>query len=618
MRVSRVTPKRHQVGAEFAAEPVEKWERESDHVADAAVDPIGEQSRRTLEGVSAGLVGALPGAEVPAGPSVVDRADMHERRLGRGGDPIRRVTDGDAGQHLVGPSGQQREHPPTVVAISRLAEDVAIHDHRGVGRDHDGTVASGSGRLGQRQPRDVLGRGFARILRLVDFGNDDVEFEPQPRQEFAAAGGARGKYQPGRCHPSSVPAVGSATTFRGRPSTLRPIEDFDDLDIESTEGMDLSARSGFFRAGPPVTDLRGVVDGPRWTREDADAEAHRFLDELAAGRTVRRYEDPLEHARENALLLLFGAPELAAFETLLARMPRERAAEWRELLSGGASSEAFGPLTLQERLDERQVEATLVQGRRQRNVNLVLGGLTIIAVILAGVVAYRAVTESDERTEGALRFDPVVEEEADQVVAGDAPVAAPELTASLTSLVAVQRGDGAAEDRIVTVPFSAVPQPPGALRASVFDYGGAGQVAVVGPAGWLLDPVCLRASVVSTDLRALDTVTWESAAGACVEPVGRRADPVCVGDSAVLLDVQIPSGEVPLPEGGVAFADAIRVQLVAPPTDEYEVLTVRGLIVVSADSDVTIPRFGGVPGDEITFDLGADRSGSCTIGASGG
>ncbi len=90
-----------------------------------------------------------------------------------------------------------------------------------------------------------------------------------------------------------------------------------------------------------------------------------------------------------------------------------------------------------------------------------------------------------------------------------------------------------------------------------------------------------------------------------------------MGDTAVLLDVRIPAGEVTLPEGGVGFADAIRVQLVAPPTDEHELLTVRGLIAVATDSEVTIPRFGGAPGDEVTFDLGADRSGSCTIGAEG-
>jgi hypothetical protein len=334
---------------------------------------------------------------------------------------------------------------------------------------------------------------------------------------------------------------------------------------------------------------------------------------LAGGRQTTRHEDPIEHARENALLLLFGETEMEAFETLLARMPRDRAEEWRELFSGGASSEAFGPLTLQERLDERQVEYALVQGRRQRVINLVLGAVGIFVVIVGGVAGFRSLTSEEQRTEGALRFDPITEATRGDV-SGGPPVVAPELATSLSTIVAVAPGEGTAEERIVTAPFSALPQPPGALRAALFEYGGEGQIAVVGPAGWLGEPVCLRASVVSADLRALDTVTWQSAEGACAQYIGRIADPVCVGDSAVLLDVRIPVGEVELPEGGVAFADAIRVQLVAPPTDQFELLTVRGLIAVTAGSDVTIPGFGGGPGDELTFDLGADRSGTCTIG----
>ena len=405
-----------------------------------------------------------------------------------------------------------------------------------------------------------------------------------------------------------------APTSSALASTLRPIED-DDLDFISIEDADLSDRSGFLRVGAPA-ELHPVPEGPRWSREEADAHAHLFLAVLAGGRETQRFEDPIEHARENALLLLFGEAEMAVFETLLARMPRERSQEWRELFGGGASSEAFGPLTLQERLDERQVEYALVQGRRQRAINLVLAAVVLFAVVAGAVAGIRALTSDDGRTEGALRFDPVTDESG-TVVSGGPPVAVEELTASLSTIVAVAPGDGPAEERIVTAPFSVLPQPPGALRAGVFEYGGEGQIAVVGPEGWLLEPICLRASVVSVDLRALDTVFWESSAGACVEPIGRDVDPVCVGESAVVQDVRIPVGEVTLPEGGGAFADAIRVQLVAPPSDEYELLTVRGLIAVPVESDVTIPRFGGGPGDQVTFDLGADRRGTCTIGADG-
>lgn len=389
--------------------------------------------------------------------------------------------------------------------------------------------------------------------------------------------------------------------------------DYDDLEIISTDdGTDLSDRSGFLRVGPPPVDLPVFEAGPRWQIEEADLHAHEFLEVLAGGRKTDHRDDPIGHARDNALLLLFGVEELAAFETLLARMPRERAAEWRELLSGGASSEAFGPLTLQERLDERQVEHALVEGRRQRFINVTVGSVMALVLLVGAVAGYRAITSEDHRTSGALRFDPLLDA-GPGAVAGGPPVAVEDLTASLSTIVAVAPGDGPSEERIVSAPFAALPQPPGAVRAGVFEYGGAGQVAVVGPAGWLNDPTCLRASVVSADLRALDTVSWESQPGACPQPIGRVATPVCAGDSAVLLEVRIPVGEVVLPEGGVAFADAIRVQLVAPPTAEYELLTVRGLIAVPVGSDVVIPSFGGAPGDEIRFDLGADRAGTCTI-----
>ena len=74
----------------------------------------------------------------------------------------------------------------------------------------------------------------------------------------------------------------------------------------------------------------------------------------------------------------------------------------------------------------------------------------------------------------------------------------------------------------------------------------------------------------------------------------------------------IPVGSVELPEGGAGFADAVRVQLVGDDPD-YEVLTIRGTIEVADDGSITVPRFGGDEGDELTFDLGADRVGRCTL-----
>lgn len=213
----------------------------------------------------------------------------------------------------------------------------------------------------------------------------------------------------------------------------------------------------------------------------------------------------------------------------------------------------------------------------------------------------------DTRTQGAIRFDELAEEPEVAALDGGPPEAEPALTAGVSLPVAVAAGDGTEAERVTVAPFAVYPYPPGAIRASLFQFAGTGHVVFVGPEGFV-DDACLRASVVTSDLRPLDTVTH----GPCGQPVGRPATVGCLGETAVLLDLVVPGGEVALPEGGSGFADAVRVQLVGDDPD-YEVLTLRGTIEVAGDDDVVVPRFGGEVGEEVTFDLGADRVGTCVI-----
>ena len=118
-----------------------------------------------------------------------------------------------------------------------------------------------------------------------------------------------------------------------------------------------------------------------------------------------------------------------------------------------------------------------------------------------------------------------------------------------------------------------------------------------------------RVSVVTSGLRPLDTITH----GPCVDPIGRDPAVGCVGPSALLLSLDIPAGEVELPEGGTGFADAVRIQLVADGSSDYDVLSQRATIAVDPTSDVLIPRFGGAVGEELTFDLGGGKVGTCTL-----
>lgn len=320
------------------------------------------------------------------------------------------------------------------------------------------------------------------------------------------------------------------------------------------------------------------------------------------------HTDPIEHARANGLMILYSAEAADAFETVLARMPEPREAAWRDLIAGGASSEAFGPLTLQEHLDEKQVDDALAAGRKQRIINLVVGLVVIMIVGGGGFFAYDQFLTEEQRTQGAIQFADTSEPPEVAAVEGGPPITEAAVTAGLADTVAVAAGEGPVEDRIVTAAFSDFPHPPGSMRASLFQYAGSGHVVIVGPAGFT-DDVCLRASVVTGDLRPLDTVTT----GPCADPVGRPAVVGCVGPSAILLDLQIPEGGVELPEGGVGFADAVRIQLIADGGERYETLTVRGTIQVDPAAGVIIPRFGGDAGDVLSFDLGAGRSGTCTL-----
>lgn len=383
-----------------------------------------------------------------------------------------------------------------------------------------------------------------------------------------------------------------------------PSED-DNLEIRPDLFM---VTSGFLRAGEEANVPPSADDGPTWSFDEADEKAHDFLVHVAGERTMREFfDDPVEHARANGLMLLFSKTIQASFETYLARMPEPRVEAWRDLVAGGASSEAFGPLTLQEQLDERQVSDALQKGRKQRTINLSIGAVFLVAFVAGAVILWSEFLVDEGRTEGSFRFDG--DDEPPEVAArtGGPPAASDALTAAVTEPVSIAVGDGPEADRVTVAPFVDYPFTPGSIRASLFQYAGSGHVVFVGPEGFT-ESACLRASVVTSELRPLDTVTY----GGCAQPVGRTATVGCLGPSAVLLDLEIPSGQVDLPEGGSGFADAIRVQLVGNHPD-YEVLTLRGTIAVGGEESIDVPRFGGEVGDELEFDLQAGRIGTCTI-----
>lgn len=362
------------------------------------------------------------------------------------------------------------------------------------------------------------------------------------------------------------------------------------------------------RTGDAGRQLLAAPDGPMWSYEEAEEHAHGFLVQLSGNRDINFFsEDAVEHARLNAMMLLFNDEVLAVFETYLRRMPKPRADAWRELISGGVSAEVFGPLTLQEKLDERRLEAHIRSARNGRIVFALVVIALLGAIATAGFLYWEAFFQSTNERAGVLNFTPVTAPSNDAALQGGPPVVEAALTTSLDNSIAVLAGDAPLAERVVDAPGGSFPYPAGALGATLFQYAGSGHVLFVGPSGFVQQS-CLRASVVTSALRPFDVVSH----GPCAEPVGRPAIVGCLGSTALLLNLQVPNGAVELPEGGIGVAQSVRVQLIGSQ-EGYETLSLRSTISVGATDEVAVPRFGAVPGEELSFDLGNGKQGTCII-----
>lgn len=315
----------------------------------------------------------------------------------------------------------------------------------------------------------------------------------------------------------------------------------------------------------------------------------------------------VDYARDNGLLLLFGPEEQARFQELYPRMPAHLVKQWRELLSGGRSSEAFGPLDIAERLDERKIERDLKRGRARRLV-LVGVGLVGVAALVGAVGWWLSSRSDDDQVAGSIQFTDVAESDEAPDRSGPPPEVDPRLVTDLDVPVVVRAGDAPRAERIVYEPAAGLlPIRPGSVRAAVFQYAGRGQLVLVGPPGWH-DDTCVVASVTSRLLRPFDVVRL----GDCGDDApGRPALAECVSPTVVMLDLEVPPGPVALVEGGEARPEVVRAQVLAPDPD-YETLSVRGDIAVG-EQDVVVPRFGAEVGTRVDFDLGDGVEGSCTI-----
>lgn len=373
----------------------------------------------------------------------------------------------------------------------------------------------------------------------------------------------------------------------------------------------------FQRAGTEGNPLEGlqVEAGGRWSEAEADRKIREFLIRLAGDRKLIHHADPVELARDNDLLLLFGPEQEEIFAALAVRFPDETLATWTLLLSGGDSAESFGPRSRAERRDEAAISKSIKVAFRRR----VLGMAATVVLLITGGLFVRTLFEEGivDRSEQALWLtgsgSSPDDQDGQEELALGLPIALPELVASLNTVVAVVAGEGSVEERVRTeVPEGLLSHAPGEISATIFRHRG-GQVALVGPSGWM-DEACVRVSVVDNRLRPFDVVTYETAPGVCPDNLpGRLATVACQGDTVLILSLGIPQGEVSLVEGGTSWPEAVRVGLESHH-ENWETLALRGTISVDTEQgDVVVPSYHGEKGDTILVRLGAGGFGECLL-----
>lgn len=389
----------------------------------------------------------------------------------------------------------------------------------------------------------------------------------------------------------------------------------DPTDVRRRDAQRLFSDShGFFRSPKAdsgyVDPLAGfqVESGPAWSEEEANNVLRRMLDLLAEGRATIEDPDALAYAEANSLLLLIGPREEAVMHRLYTRMPPAMVDRWRTALAGDRESLEFG----RRRTEEPPTVDAALRDARRRTALVIAGAVVAIALIAAAAIFLRP--DDDEAPVGKIAFgETTATGESPDRFLGEAPIVNENLLTRLDRAVAVREGAGNATDRIdPNVGADVLPSPPAALSATLFRYGGRGQVVIIGPAGFL-NSACLQVSAVTLNLRPFDTAVYNAGSACPANIAGRAATPGCVGDTAIMLEVQFPQGEVALEEGGLASIGGVRVASFAVRPG-YESLSVRGTIEVRTGKVEAVPVFGGKAGDVVSFDVTPKGAATPNIG----
>ena len=236
-------------------------------------------------------------------------------------------------------------------------------------------------------------------------------------------------------------------------SSEPPNEEREPTEISQTFGTEVSEghrrrRATFFKFSSEqnrTLDSFHLETGSQWTEQEADKRIREFLIRLASDRELVHESNPVEFARKNDLLLLFGPEEEALFAKLAVRFPPETLRVWSELLGGGDSSDSFGPRSRAERQDEKAIALSIKKAFRRRTITfLIVVGLVIFAILFFRRLADEGIVDDSSQ---ALRF---ASQQSEPTFEGEAtdfgpPVVEPNLVTFVDLLVALQEGEGSSD-----------------------------------------------------------------------------------------------------------------------------------------------------------------------------
>ncbi len=383
-------------------------------------------------------------------------------------------------------------------------------------------------------------------------------------------------------------------------------------------------RHGFFRArdGAERFDVThfSIEAGEPWSAAESNAAAKDFFVRLAGGRETVDHADAFDFVVANELLLLLSDDGQRAFEQHYRRMDDALIRRWQDLLDGGKASDAFGPLSLQEQLDEQQLSDTLRQQRKSRTLSIGLLTVLVLGLLAGGALLLRP--NDPAPAADAFTFEDPTEASRGGATGSSRPTISGAVVAPIDLPVVVEAASE--ENSAEPAANRVVAEPPSRLFGDEFDdlvffllaEEGEGRIAVLGSTDWF-EGRCIVASAVASNLRPLSTSHVETEEDACgANPVGAAVEPRCTGPDVVIFPLDVPAGAVALDEGGEATVDSIRVRVFAP-VEGYEQVSLRGDLDLSVDGAAVIPAFGWSSNDTVELDVpisaGTNKETTCQL-----